>query len=122
MKTIKTQSNSILAIEVPDDAYDFKIEVDYLIYRDNKTSIWNEGTPIQIPENSKILGKLSELEDEEFERFVEHSKKSLTNENTWRDYRFDEWEECFDVKESFISLLQSNGIDTSKELLIIEIL
>lgn len=120
MKTIKTQSNSILAIEVPENASDFQIIHD----KTRVAYFYPNYKRFDLPNKSeyKILGKLSELEDEELERFVEHSKKSLTNENTWRDYRFDEWEECFDVKESFISLLQSNGIDTSKELLIIEIL
>lgn len=119
MKTIKTQSNSILAIEVPENEHisiDLNYDAGELLVNDVFVGTFELGDALD------VLGKLSQLEDEEFERFVEHSKKSLTNENTWRDYRFDEWEECFDVKESFISLLQSNGMDTSKELLIIEIL
>ena len=127
MKKLKTQSNDLIIVEVPEDAYDFKIEVDYLIYRDNKTSIWNEGTPIQIPDNSKILGKLSELEDNELERFCH---KMVQNDPPDQEIKFrGNWYNYLDYnkyesspKQSFISLLQSNGTDINKELLVIEVL
>ena len=137
MKTVKTNSKDLMVVEVPEDAYDFKIEVDFLFYRDNKTSIWNEGTPINIPDGKyKILNKLSEVSEEECKRFVE----SYIEEVGWSfrpetiiptitlycNYKIKKPIPiamlCNTAKESLISLLQSNRVDCSNlsKILLIE--
>lgn len=108
MKTIKTQSNSIIVVEVPEDS-----DVEEII--DN----------LNLSGDNKYLGKLSELIDEDCEEFVE-----LLPSNMYKNYKWPEDKVRLTgiqpinatAKQSFISLLQSNGIDTGKELLIIEVL
>lgn len=130
MKTIKTQSNSILVVEVPEGAKKYEyIEYykkyvdhvmnfrDYIVFKDSN------------PYCSVILGKLSELENEELEKFVENDYDGAYFGGFWeytgpKNYtaKGTDWKICNSTKESFISLLQSNEIDTSKELLILETL
>ena len=76
---------------------------------------------------ASIVGKLSELTDKDCEEFVEKHPNIA-----YRDYTastlskaINEWTVNWNknsAKESFISLLESEGVDTSKEYLIIKVL
>lgn len=61
-------------------------------------------------DNADIIGKLSELTDADCEDFIDNYKGSNKEIMSIKS-----------AKESFLSLLQSEGIDTSKEYLIIKI-
>ena len=121
MKQIKTKSEDIIILSV------------------------SEQIPINRPDGI-ILGKLSELTDKDCEEFVENTVRC--NNCYWEDcednlktfvdmsehigkeiYYYKGCPNCetddylMDIsKESFTSLLQSEGIDTSKEYLIIKML
>lgn len=104
---IKTKSGNILVVEItPEEDLIDNIEARIISQLDD----------------AKIIGKLSKLKDKDVEEFVDNSIKGLTNEITYRDYTFEDWEECFEAKESFLSLLESNGLNTNKEYLIVKIL
>ena len=113
MTTIKTQSNSIIVVEVPEDVINWQ-SLDIVLD-------WSK---------HKILGKLSELEDKDLERFVKFSINSIRTYKNYTQQRGKNntpWERnekmwLKSAKQSFISLLQSEGIDTNKNLLIIEVL
>jgi len=125
MKQIKIESGNILIIEIPEKIETCEYMEYYKKYIDSAMSLKDfKNFYNNDPYASIILGKLSELSEKECRDFVDYSIKGLTNEDTWRDYNFDEWEECFSAKESFLSLLQSEKIDTTNEdkLLIIKLL
>lgn len=105
MKQIKTRSGDIIIISI------------------------SEQIPINRPDGI-TLGKLSELTDKDCEEFVEithYGGVDLGEEITQRVFK-DYLSKnkisklIFKEKESFLSLLQSEGIDTSKEYLIIKML
>ena len=108
MKEIQTKSGDILCVEVPEDS-----DVEEII--DN----------LNLSGNNKYLGKLSELIDEDCEEFVE-----LLPSNMYKNYKWPEDKVRLTgiqpinatAKESFISLLESEGIDTSREYLVIKVL
>lgn len=65
-----------------------------------------------------VLGKLSELTDKDCEEFIKTS-----NQWVYFDYtKQSKFNMLGSAKESFISLLESESIDTSKEYLIIKVL
>lgn len=82
------------------------------------------------PNQFEIVGKLSELADEKCEVFVEIAHEGGVDiggeitQKVFKDYssKGQIHKLFFEAKESFISLLQSKGIDTSKEQLIIKTL
>lgn len=114
------QINNLIVVEVPDDAYDFKIwrtgitmdrsGVYYVICkpRNERVAKFSE------KENIEILGTLSDLSEEECSRFVSKGYSKYKNYKEIYEYNFET------AKESLISLLQSDGVDTTKNLLIIE--
>ena len=119
-KEIETENGRILVIEVPEDAYDF--ELDYVNY--TPQVFVNYGTkkgtldfPLTDGNNLdnlkfKILGKLSELSEEECSRFVEFYK----SEKVYRNYvgLLDQAWDCGNsAKKSLISLLQSHKINVT---------
>ena len=119
MKKIKTAGNDIIVAEVPEDAIDYKISgTNYLCYyiEDN----WEVEVP-RLQDNWKILGKLSELSEEDCSKFVEQLSFMGKKSDKWLCYST---LACVKntAKESLISLLQSNGIDTNNNLLLIEVL
>ena len=75
---------------------------------------------IKVPESAS--GKLSELTDKDCEEFVYYEGFA----GTYYNYLYDSNKEKYDsnygltAKESFMSLLQSEGVDTSKEHLIVK--
>ena len=108
MKQIKTAGNDIVCVEIPEEVINWQsldVSLD-----------WSK---------HKILGKLSELIDEDCEEFVK-----LLPSNMYKNYKWPEDKVRLTgiqpinatAKQSFISLLQSEGIDTNKNLLIIEVL
>jgi hypothetical protein len=127
MKQIKTKSGNILVIEVPEDIKDYeKLEwykryVDFVMHPIKDYGIFKDNNPY----NSLILGKLSEITEDDCKEFVEKANDELLdiNDNHWEDYTKTYWEDDLPTaKQSFISLLQSEGINTSneEELLIIK--
>lgn len=131
MKQIKTAGKDLIVVEVPEDCkYNIGISTDYKVFGDtNNSSNWTEFS-IQLPDGEyKILGVLSELSEEDSDSFVfEYSSKTNTfDKSGFQNYLYTSsvWSFSkfkFTAKESLISLLQSNNIDTSKELLLIEVL
>ena len=128
MKTIKTAGKDLITIEVPGDAYDFKLtqykqhtvlNYTYKINGNIANVAINDGEFNVILNNAKILGKLSELSEEECSRFVANWRI----DGLYQNYKIiSQYEEYMfkTARESLISLLQSNGVDTSKTILIIE--
>ena len=145
MTTIKTYNDkTIIAIKVPEDAYDFEWKcLDYwrnwkLVYfLKNEPRVYNRSLyyfDSKIPfidkkKLPKILGKLSELSEEECERFVfKYSANANTyDKNGFKNYLYTSSVWSFNkfkstAKDSLISLLEANGVNTSNPntLLLIE--
>lgn len=129
MKTIKTQNKELIVVEVPEDAYDFILQnrlVTCILYTDNEKS----DNIIRFDEilNCEILGKLSELPEEECSRFVEKIEKPAQYRSEFPNGKIPYYKSYTDgyyyskAKESLISLLQANGVDTSNQntILLIE--
>jgi hypothetical protein len=119
MKTIQTKSGEVLLVKVPEDAYDFRLLKSYITYKycENETVITVKNYSI----NSKkfiFIGKFSELEDEDFEKFVEYDEingqhDDFINGVGWMDYVKERYiyYSPFTPKESFQSLCKSQGIE-----------
>lgn len=124
MKKLQTKAGEILIVEVPEnidlDTLSYSTSQDlHLLTTDRKDVDVYCGNILDI----KILGKLSELTDKDCDEFVEVTGGKLNNTGLeYRDYMSseDSYNYYDNSKGSFISLLQSEGIDTSKELLIIK--
>lgn len=111
MKQITTKSGNILCVEVSEDACD-----KFMRY-------FSEGLCY------RRVVKLSELTDEDCEEFVTISHVRPDGKVNYKDYtNYNKGQHVnivrfiYEAKESFLSLLQSEGIDTSKEHLIIKVL
>ena len=146
MKIIKTINESnLIIVEIPKEFYNYEIEargnllVDgaiYLLYAKtpNGKNDWNRDIVLNDkPYNEdkyKLLGKLSELLEEECTTLVKSFISNWNIPNVHFDFLNFKWENIdvdinnysvnklfpFETaKESLISLLQSNDIDTSKE-------
>ena len=133
MKEIQTNNGVILLVmEVPEAAYDFEIDIINYFPQIFYSYYTNKGI-LDFPltdsnssnkESFKILGKLSQISEEDCKRFVNQHPATLFYFN----YRYKNLNEVFAIhyeliaKESFISLLQSNDIDVSNEekILLIE--
>jgi hypothetical protein len=113
MKQVKTKSGIIICIE------------------NNTNSI--AGTQLSLlreDKDYKFLGKLSKLTDEDCEEFVGKIGWKNPFSGEYEDIKYKWYDaprmDCYKntAKESFITLLKSEGIDTSKEdeLLIIKLL
>ena len=118
-------------MEVPKLAFyfDWKITSDFdefiTIYCETQDGwVKNFRTEFTNPNQFEILGKLSELIYKDCEEFVENDGDSL---GVWYKNYNDKIDNkppysLETPKESFISLLQSEGIDINKEHLILKIL
>lgn len=126
-KIIKTQNNELIVVEVPEDACKFIKDNDeichYIMYSVNVTETSEDviaTTDLEFDFDFKILGKLSELSEEECDRFV----VKVMNNQHYQNYNYknivDRWVKT--AKASLISLLQANGVDCSNlnTLLLIE--
>lgn len=121
MKTINANGNELIVVEVSDDAYDFNFGemdnghniIDYSVKsKESKYSISNS----LFYHNHKwiILCLLRDITESECERFVKYYSELYL----YLDYT-GKITGCNTAKESLISLLQSNGIDTSKNLILL---
>ena len=150
MKEITTKSGKLLLVKVPDTAFyfDWKINSDF----NNKVTIYCETRDDRVinlyseftnPNQFEILGKFSELKDDDFEEFVlqwgQDMNKDIINpvvlgfsdiikvdENGlyYKDY-LDNINNNYTltVKESFQSLVKSQGLDDNLDnYLIIKVL
>jgi len=150
MEKIKTKSCNILCVEVPEeclriqnidypdwylyDTYMGDERCDLIILYGKSGTLQKEIELTYGIKDLEILGKLSELTDEDCEEFVE-----LLNDNFYIEeikcwsgrfyYHYNQVpglmnQLIYTAKQSFITLLQSEGIDTSNEdkLLIIKII
>lgn len=135
MKTIKTQNKEFIVIKVPEDAYDFDIIISKSKHPLNNRLEYKIPAPIGQTKwgwydkslrlktgNHKILGKLLELSEEECSRFVEFL--FYNSINMFKNYKYPVTTSYpfLSAKESLISLLQSEGVDTSnpRTILLIE--
>ena len=143
MKEIQTKSGKILCDEIPEDTTWWKITENnlggfitetlglnqqFLKYgkssimfgKEVKNIVYYNPDSFHLPEGRwKIVGKLSELTDKDCEEFVERDPIDPKGFANYIYYK-EAW--LRSIKKSFISLLQSEGIDTSKEHLIIKLL
>ena len=151
MKEIQTKSGKILCVEIPEDTTWWQIiennlggfitetlglNQQFLKYgkssimfgKEVKNIVYYNPDSFHLPEGRwKIIGKLSELTDEDCEEFVEKLIDPYEKIVFLNYPKIDEVMRSFEritAKESFISLLQSEGVDTSNEdkLLIIKVL
>lgn len=113
MKKIQTKSGNIRCVEIPEDSsenlkryYNLELDGDELLYV------------------NKVIGKLSELTDKDCGEFVELTNTGLYKIYDWSEKKVNELgiqPVTNFAKKSFLSLLESEGIDTSKEYLIIRL-
>jgi len=120
-------TDSILLIEVPEDAIDF-----FIVY--NELSFWSDfdWLDIDLPKGSyTILGTIKKGKpDFDVEPYVEHYAWEDTPDGekwAFKDYKdgkeTDDYEDMYqfdDATDSFLSLLQSKQVDMSKHYLVIE--
>jgi hypothetical protein len=130
IKTIQTKSGKLLLIKVPKLSFyfDWKTNSDFdefiTIYCETEDGwVHNFKTEFTSPNQFEIIGKFSELEDKDFEEFVEFDdvsgdfiphkfKIAFKNYNLQYEFEDDERYYCFvKAKESFQSLCKSQGIE-----------
>ena len=114
MKTIKTQNKELIVVEVPD------IE----LYSNTNERLFWDYYKKDNPDNNQeylILGKLSELSEEECGRLVKSKPHRHSDYDLYYNYKLNLYS-FGSSKESLISLLQSEDVDTNKNLLIVEVL
>ena len=149
MEEIQTKSGKILCVEIPEDTVWWEImennlgrfitetlnlNQQFLKYgkssvifdKEVKNIVYYNPDSFHLPKGRwEIVEKLSELTDKDCEEFCFKHPATLNYFN-YRYHRHSEG--IFSIhyeltaKESFISLLQSEGIDTNKEHLILKIL
>ena len=145
MKEIQTKSGKILCVEIPEDVTWWESIENILgsfltkvldlpqyflqygkVNEKGYSQVYYNSDNFYLPKGKwNIIGKLSELTDKDCEEFVE-----LLPSNMYKNYKWPEDKVRLTgiqpinatAKESFISLLESEGIDTSKEYLVIKVL
>lgn len=130
MKEIKIQDKTYLFIEIPADAYDFR----YKIMPDNTkqliATIKDENGNIgicYINENpiGEIISTTKDISEEQYIQYLTGKSYLYSTDITgaWEGqvYSIDEDEEtvALTAKESLKSLIQANGLDVSKNYLIL---
>lgn len=113
MKEIQTNGITILLVEVPEDAREFKIENGLLLF---KADFIPFGIVILPQGQYQILGKSTELSEEQMKgicwqvSFGNYTGYKNYNQAKCSDFR-DIVESSFStVQESYLSLLEANGI------------
>lgn len=121
-KQITTHKGDIiLLIEVPKDAYDFDIvmkEKMYIVFRTNG-KVQEINTTRSTLKKYRIIGTSSTLNEKDVEPFVEKDKQDFYKEYnniTWAVYPYET------ALESWNSFLQHNGINLSKEWVVLKLL
>lgn len=127
MKTINANGNELIVVEVPDDANGFNVTGLAIYFNSNNWDGKRTKTSecrgyISLDNDSKeheflIIGLLRYLTESDCERLVE---KVNSDSGIYRNYQVITFVVGFKTaKESLISLLQSHGIDTSKNLILL---
>jgi len=116
-------NDKLILLEVPEGAFNFTFDTHRKIISAFEPSDYDSDIDWfseKLPDNCKILGKLSEISEEDCAKFVNTFDKPRPNKPQldYIDYTGKAW---FDTaKESLISLLESHEIDINKSLLLIE--
>jgi len=127
------KGDTLILIEVPLDAYDFKLSDDYINGFQNDICLVYEQedgfTDITIMEDSKynadnfeIIGTTSTLTDKDVEPFVEQIIYVVKpyKRNTYHSYT-SEYETINTALESWDSFLKANNIDTTKNWVVLKV-
>lgn len=115
MKEIQTNGITILFVEVPDDAIGFIIDYFYLICNPYES----DKKVIELPQCQwEILGKSTELSEEQMKEICE-DVKGMFQSVMYKDYIGLNFPYHF-VNESYLSLLEANGIDNNKIHLVLK--
>ena len=146
MKEIQTKSGKILCVEIPEDVTWWESIENILgsfltkvldlpqyflqygkVNEKGYSQVYYNSDNFYLPKGKwNIIGKLSELTDKDCEEFVDKLTFMGTGlSNAEEMYKFYLPTVSFPIisaKESFISLLESEGVDVSKEYLIIRVL
>ena len=130
---VETKNNKkVFLIEVPTDLYWFRYKEmpdgELQLVASVRDNSCNDGT-CYFNENPKgeILGLLKYLSEEQCKKFVESKriKKSWNSDmsDVYINYKSDHVTNMYTElsQESFVTLLESKGIDTNKNLLVIEL-
>jgi hypothetical protein len=105
MKEIKTNGIEVLFVEVPEDAYNFRLKNGYIWYDDKN---FKDCCMLEPSGKWVILGKSTELSEEQMKEICEKTGRKI-----FRDYNMNYMGvpmSVFTVQESYLSLLEANGI------------
>lgn len=115
MKIIQTKAGELLLVKVPELAFyfDWKIKSGFdesiiIYYETEDGRMGHIETDLLAWNKFEIIGKFSELEDKDFEEFVERDPRDSQG---FVDYLFYKEAWYRDAKESFKSLCKSSGIE-----------
>jgi len=124
MKEIQTNGITLLLVEVPEDATDFR--VDYASYTVLSWATTNENGSIELSSGKwVILGRSTELSEEQMKEICEplFTKEEINDGRyhyeldlkpmPYKSYTWPEsglYSSCDTVQESYLSLLEANGI------------
>ena len=129
MKEIQTNGITILLIEVPEDAKNFTItEFDWFEnapkwYLLHETIEDNCGCPIEFDGDWEILGKSTELSEEQMKEICPKCiGLSVYPDYNFKPTRLVALKFFHTVQESYISLLEANGIDNNKIHLVLKMI
>ena len=116
MKEVTTNNQTILLVEVPEDASDFRIDYASIIVLSWATT--NENGSIELSSGKwVILGKSTELSEEQMKEILPIYEGAI------RGYRiYTQRPDLLtkDIQESYLSLLEANGIDNNKSHLVLK--
>ena len=116
MTEITTNGITILLVEVPEDARKFKIENGLLLF---KADFIPFGIVILPSGQYQILGKSTELSEEQMKEILPIYEGAI------RGYRiYTQRPDLLtkDIQESYLSLLEANGIDNNKIHLVLKMI
>ena len=138
IQELNTKAGKLLVVEVPEECkYNLGISTNNKVFGDtNDSANWNEFS-IQLPKGKhKILGKFNELEDKDFEEFVDITHKGGidiiegSNLKSLKIYKNYPTSECgiydrvgyYTAEDSFTSLAKSQNINLTDNSLLIRVL
>lgn len=114
MKEIQTNGITLLLVEVPEDASDFRIDYASIIVLSWATT--NENGSIELSSGKwVILGKSTELSEEQMKEIM-----TLYEGKKYKVYTGSYGKYTDKVQQSYLSLLEANGIDNNKSHLVLK--
>ncbi len=129
MTSIKTNGITILLVEVPSVNLIFDIHDNYLVMGTNAMDVSSKKRKIRNGDNKgfinlnkvdwQILGKSTELSEEQMKEICESDR----HDNMFIDFREESTRYAYllkSVQESYLSLLEANGIDNNKTHLVLK--